>query len=154
MLRWSIGVMYELVVEPGLNASGHSSIWSRYPPVSFTLSDAPTFIAEKGNMMLQLMSKWPNEIRLVRVNGEVFDYTDSSVECESSLLSVVRHVTQLQLGFHTILCQVFSSVVASLQQFQQLRSLELRGTVIAESELADALMSLPSLTCLQFDMTR
>ena len=136
------------LVEPSSRAIHSPSIWRHYPPV--------TFLVDK-----RIDSRVVIE-RTLEVGDERLGCTHLECSSVSSCLSLLRHVTALRLGIHlryTEHCRSLSelpfALLASLQRFTQLRSLELRDfRQLTEESLVAALDSLPSLVSLERQLVR
>ena len=138
--------LYQLVVQPGVDAPGHVSMWHRYAPVTITITERI-----HGGVV---------EERAVQVNDERFECSRHHIErCVSSLLFLLRHIVELyfvyrrpKLSLRSVGASNTDTLFFPLQRFKQLRSLVVRGApFIAAKSLAAALDSLPTLTCLELD---
>lgn len=138
--------LHKLVQQSKSNSTSRSSMWRRYPPVTVAVE--------------QQIRQYGAEWWVVRVDSDSFEFKRRNKPRVSSLLCALQHVSELHLHFDgeesrlhlTAMCCVPSAMFRSLQQFKQLRSLEVRvGTTAAVGSLAAALYSLPSLRSLELD---
>ena len=136
--------LYQLVVQPGAAVPRHSSLWASYPAAVFAVE-----IVARRNAV---------DDRFVCIGDDRFDCTHRGIGHVTSLLSLLRHVSELQLvfreqgnsaGFHSLINTV-DPVFTSLDRFTQLRALDVRGVqLVAATAFALALASLPSLSILE-----
>jgi len=138
--------LHQLLLVPSSSANTYSSTRRSYRPVTFV-------VEEQTNEASAVQGC------VVRVGIERINCTGSGGRGVSSLLSVLRHVSELRLVFHRVGTVSYwvehvvpSAAVSSLRHFTQLRSLEVSGVrYIAAASLAAALDSLPSLTNLELN---
>ena len=142
--------LYQLVVHPDATVS-HVSMWSNYPAVTFAVD---------------VLAKGFADGCVVQVCGDSFDCAGHGVEYVSSLLSVLRHISDLRLIFsqqgsryhYNALIDIPDPVFSTLHRLTQLRSLYVQGVLaVAATTFASALDSMPSLSILElraYEMVR
>ena len=129
------------MVGPSSSVTGHGSMWREYPPMTVIAEERP-----RRTKHTNLRHMW--------IGGERFGCTSHSLEYMSSLLLVLRHITELHFGFERFDNDTPMPVALfeSLQHFQLLQTLELRGDMqIPADTLVTGLYTLPSLTCLDLN---
>ena len=139
--------LHQLVLEPRVSVSSRNSIWHSYPAMTFDVRRRYHQAVLSG--------------REVSVGGDHISCRGSGAEHLSSLLSFLRHVTELHLVFryrknelkpNGVPDEVPSGFFSSLHRFTRLRSLELRHVqTLKVDAFADAIVMLPSLTCLELN---
>jgi len=127
-----------------------TSLWSAYPPATVTVEE------RAFNLVVRR--------RMVRVGGDIFQFKHRDGASIWPLFVALRNIPALRLDFdrpgltlHAALIEVPLALCPPLQNFTQLRALEIRGMrYVTADSLAAALDSLPSLITLllaNFDVT-
>ena len=131
--------LQQLVVQPSISTSvsNHVSLWRHYPSVTVEVDERAR--------------KAMTNYRVMWISGERFACTNRGIEYVSSILFVLRHITELRLARKKgDRGDMMTALYATLPEFVHLHSLEVRDSEQPPSDsLTAALNTLTSLTNLE-----